>query len=190
MKVNSTEPELSAQMALWIAFLRVARKVTYQSLAVAHGTQRSNLSAFISSGGRTRNISFDKLRNILFELGLLSDGTLAPGLHRWTVGEGSVQELSKMLVRSAFERGYVFESGRGGAVFLVVQVASNILVFVELDGHAVGTFLEGLDGEAEKVIRITLDRAGASEIQALWMTQDDAAVTEHLASLIELFGPA
>lgn len=33
--------------------------------------------------GQIRNIAYDKVNKILFDLGMLPDGTLTPNLHRW-----------------------------------------------------------------------------------------------------------
>lgn len=122
MKVTDKEREASAEMAAWLGFLRKAKRVTLQSIAETHGTHRGNLSAFISSKGTTRNVSMDKLRMVLFDLGLLDGGMLAPGLHRWEVDDEMVDSLCELLNKSAFERGYVFRLGNGLRAFAVVQV--------------------------------------------------------------------
>ncbi len=184
MKVNATDMENYASLALWLGFLREAQKVTLQSLAVAHQTQRSNLSAFVTSGGRIRNVSPDKIRAVLFQLGLLPDGTLTPGLHRWKVTDEMIPAMCDLLTLNGFERGFVFELGSGYGVFVVVQVAVNIFVFANLPAEATGVVKSGLLDLAEKIRVITLDRAGDSQIQTLWMTKDDSVVQSNLLSLM------
>src|SRR3989344_4305268 len=132
MKVIDKEREASAEMAAWLGFLRKAKRVTLQSIAETHGTHRGNLSAFISSKGTTRNDSMEKLRMVLFDLGLLNGGMLAPGLHRWDVDEEMVDSLCVLLNNSEFERGYVFRLGNGLRSFAVVQVREATVVFASL----------------------------------------------------------
>lgn len=184
MKVSATDGEMNAKLASWLGFLRAARKVTLQSLAQAHGTQRSNLSAFITSGGKVRNISVDKLRGVLFDLGALADGALTPGLHRWHVSAELIAGMCEMLTLNGCERAFLFELGSGYGVYLVAQVASNILIFASLPAETTEVVKVGLDRLAEKIRVITLDRAGDSQIQALWMTQDDSAVQSSLVTLM------
>lgn len=184
MKVSATDGEMNARLASLLGFLRAARKVTLQSLAQAHGTQRSNLSAFITSGGKIRNISADKLRGVLFELGALSDGALKPGLHRWHVTSDMIANMCELLTLNGCERAFVFELGSGYGVYLVAQVASNILIFASLPPEATEAVKAGLKQLADMVRVITLDRAGDSQIQALWMTQDDSVVQSSLVTLM------
>jgi hypothetical protein len=190
MKVN-TELEDFARQASWLGFLREARKVTLQSLAVAHATQRSNLSAFVTSQGKVRNISPDKIRAVLFDLGVLPDGMLSQGLHRWVAKKSTIPALCSMLALNQFERCLIFDLGSKFA-FLVAKVVDGILIFAELEAEGenewseglVGLLKEGLDGFAEKVSVIALDRIGRAQMQTLWMTKDDSVVQERLLSLM------
>ncbi|MDH0342016.1 hypothetical protein [Chromobacterium haemolyticum] len=175
---------MNAKLASWLGFLRAARKVTFQSLALVHGTQRSNLSAFVTSAGKTRNISLDKICSVLFELGVFPDGTLTPGLHRWTVTVEMIPGMFDVLSNNEFDRAYVFELGSGYGVFVVIQVAANILIFASLPAESTKDFIEGRVGLAEKIRVITLDRAGDSQIQALWRSKDDSAIQSSLLTLM------
>jgi len=190
MKVN-TELEDYARQATWLGFLREARKVTLQSLAVAHATQRSNLSAFVTSKGQTRNISPNKIRAVLFELGVLPDGMLTQGLHRWEADGAMVPAMCGLLALNQFDRCLIFDLGSKFA-FVVARVVDGILVFsqVEAKGESessrdlVGMLKEGLCGLADRVSVITLDRMGSAQMQTLWMSKDESVVKEHLLSLM------
>lgn len=184
MKVSLREMEDFSRLSVWLGFLREARKITLQSLATAHATQRSNLSAFVTSGGKTRNVSPDKIRAVLFQLGLLPDGMLTPGLHRWTVAKEMIPAMCELLALNQFERGFIFELGSGYGVFVVVQVAASILVFANLPAETTLDVKGGLCGSSEKINVITLDRVGDSQMQTLWMTKDDVLVEDNLLSLM------
>lgn len=175
----------NAKLAPWLGFLRAAKKVTLQSLAETHGTQRSNISAFVTSGGKTKNISVDKIKNVLFQLGILADGTLTPGLHRWNIKSEMIPEMCDLLTQNEFERGMVFELGSGYGVFVVAQVTTNILVFANLPADSTDAVTAGMGSWMNRVSVITLDRAGDSYIQSLWMTADDLVVESGLLSLIK-----
>src|SRR5690606_31806259 len=120
-----------------LGFLRQARRphVTLQSLADTNGTQRSNLSAFVTSGGKTRNISYEKLDRILYSLGSVQDGTLTPGLHRWQIDANIVMvpQMCSILIGNDFQSALLMKLSSGMEVFLVVKVAGNILVLVKIE---------------------------------------------------------
>ncbi|HHU4150108.1 TPA: hypothetical protein ACUB7F_001813 [Pseudomonas aeruginosa] len=185
MKVTDKEREASAEMAAWLGFLRKAKRVTLQSIAETHGTHRGNLSAFISSKGTTRNVSMDKLRMVLFDLGLLDGGMLAPGLHRWEVDDEMVDSLCELLNKSAFERGYVFRLGNGLRAFAVVQVCEANAVFASLPVDSVKRVAAGLRPMqgGQPISLVDLDRAGDAQIQALWQTPAEASVFASIQSL-------
>jgi len=185
MKVTDKEREASAEMAAWLGFLRKAKRVTLQSIAETHGTHRGNLSAFISSKGTTRNVSMEKLRMVLFDLGLLDGGMLAPGLHRWDVDEEMVDSLCVLLNNSEFERGYVFRLGNGLRAFAVVQVCEANVVFASLPVESAERVAEGLrqTRAGQSISLVDLDRAGDARIQALWQTPADASVVASIQSL-------
>ncbi|NMX77603.1 hypothetical protein HBO23_32055 [Pseudomonas sp. WS 5532] len=183
MKVSQAERDASAEMADWLGFLRKAKRVTLQSIAEAHATQRSNLSAFITSRGTTRNISMEKVRGVLFDLGLLDGGMLAPGLHRWDVDSEMVDAFCELLVKSDVEKGFVLKLGSGYRVFMVVEVCETIVVFASLPGDVAEQLNDRLSQIVERLTEIDLDRAGDSRIQALWQTPDDQAVLGNLKAL-------
>lgn len=172
-------------LALRLGFLREACRMTLQRLADAHGTQRSNLSAFVTSGGRIRNIAYEKLDRIFFALGLLPDGTLTPGLHRWQVGPNMVTQMCEILVANDFQVAVLMQLSSGGGVFLVVRVTGNILVFASMETSSLDGVKKGLEKMADRVREVTLDRSGDSSIQSLWMTEDDVRVEKLLLSLLQ-----
>lgn len=174
------------KMASRMGFLRQAKQVTLQSLADSVGTQRSNLSAFVTSSGKVRNVSYDKLDKALFILGMLPDGTLAPQLHRWAISGEMVGAMTEILVANEFQSALLMKLSSGSAVYLVVKITGNILVFVSLDAAISDAVMDGLGAMAEKVREVNLDRSGDSSIQSLWMTSDDVRVEKLLLSLFQI----
>lgn len=184
-KVRKPASERDATLAMRLGFLRQARRVTLQSLADVHGTQRSNLSAFVTSGGQIRNIAYDKMDKILFDLGMLPDGTLTPDLHRWQVEPDMVPQMAEILVANDFQMAALMRLSSGSGVYLVVRVTGNILVFASLDANSLDAAYEGLSKLPDRVRKVTLDRSGDSAIQAMWMTEDDVRVEKLLLSLLQ-----
>jgi len=176
----------NVELASRMGFLRQAKQVTLQSLADSVGTQRSNLSAFVTSGGRTRNVSYDKLDKALFILGMLPDGTLAPQLHRWLIGEDMVSSMCEILIANDFQSALLMRLSSGNTVYLVVKITGNILVFVSMDASFSVVVSEGLGKLADRVREVNLDRSGDSSIQSLWMTSDDVRVEKLLLSLFHV----
>jgi hypothetical protein len=181
MKVNKLNGGLCSKLAARLSFARSAKKVTFQRLAQAHGTQRSNLSAFVASNGKVRNVSMEKIAMVMFDLGLLMDGLLAPGLHRWDIEDDRISEMYTLLADTGLERAILFEMSTGRGAFAAVQVAKNIFVFARLSMYAASELVENI-GIVTNTVR--LDRAGDSQIQALWMTQNHRAVEQSLLELI------
>lgn len=188
MKVSKPDFERdNAALAVRLGFLRESKvpKVTLQSLADSNGTQRSNLSAFVTSGGKTRNIAYDKLDRILFSLGQLPDGMLAPGLHRWQVERNMVPQMCEILMANEFQMAVLMSLSSGSGLFLVVRVTGNILVFANMDSSCLEAVKEGLQGLSDRWRAVTLDRSGDSSIQAMWMTEDEGRVQKLLLSLMQ-----
>lgn len=184
MKVSKVNSDRNTEkLAMRLGFLRQARHETLQKLADKYGTQRSNLSAFVTSGGKTRNIAYDKLDKIMFALGLLQDGTLTPGLHRWQVDASMVPQMCEILIANDFQAALLMKLSSGSGVFLVVQVTGNILVFVNIETSALNAAKKGLEKMSDRVRGVTLDRSGDSSIQSLWMTEEDVRVEKLLLSL-------
>ncbi len=184
-KVRKPPTEKDVTLAKRLGFLRQANRITLQSLADQHGTQRSNLSAFVTSGGQIRNIAYDKVDKILFDLGMLPDGTLTPNLHRWQVEPEMVPLMTEILVANDFQAAALMLLSSGSAAFLVVRVTGNILVFASLDVGSIDAAYEGLSTLADRVKKVTLDRSGDSAIQAMWMTEDDVRIEKLLLSLLQ-----
>ncbi len=186
MKVSNVNSERNnEELARRLGFLRQARHVTLQRLADSNGTQRSNLSAFVTSCGKTRNIAYEKLDRIFFSLGLLQDGTLTPGLHRWQVDASMVSQMCEILITNDFQSALLMKLSSGSGVFLVVQVTGNILVFANIENSALNEVNKGLEMMSDRVRGVTLDRSGDSSIQSFWMTEDDVRVEKLLLSLFQ-----
>lgn len=185
-KVRKPPTEKDVTLAKRLGFLRQANRITLQSLADQHGTQRSNLSAFVTSGGQIRNIAYDKMDKILFDLGMFPNGTLRPVVHVWEIDGDTVSSMTDILVANDFQRALLMQSSSGLGGFLVALVTGNILVFACLDGNAMEAAGSGLGGLADRVKAVSLSRAGDSEIQEIWHKRDNAPVIRKLLmSLLE-----
>lgn len=179
-KVRKPPTEKDITLARRLGFLRQANRITLQSLADQHGTQRSNLSAFVTSGGQIRNIAYDKIDDILFDLGMFPDGTLRPVVHEWEVGADIAVPMVDLLVATDFQRARLMKLSSGMGGFLVALVTGNILVFASLDESALGSVESELGKVSEKVETVALSRAGDSEIQEIWRKRGNAPVIRKL----------
>lgn len=175
----------SAQVAARLCFLRRARQVTLQALAAVHGTQRSNLSSFITSGGQKRSVSCEKLDRVLFELGGVPDGALRPGLHRWRLDADLVDGAVRELAGSGFERGLVLRLSSGFGGFLVAAAAGQLVqVFATLEPGCEEPLMGALGLLGGGLRAVDLDRAGDSAVQSLWLTQDIVGVRSALSDMV------
>lgn len=58
-----------------------------------------NLSVFIKSSGESRNVKAERLEQMLLMLGVLRDGLLTPGLHRWDITRHTDESTSRGVPR-------------------------------------------------------------------------------------------
>lgn len=181
----ASDSEQDKLLSMRLGFLRQARRVTLQKLADSNGTQRSNLSTFVTSAGKIRNMSYEKLDRILYSLGVLGDGTLTPCLHRWQVDANMVPQMCAILIANDFESALLMQLSSGNGVFLVVKVTGNILVLAKIEASALSDVKNGLSQMSDRVRAVTLDRSGDSSIQSFWMTEDDVRVEKLLLSLFQ-----
>ncbi|WP_146126633.1 helix-turn-helix domain-containing protein [Burkholderia contaminans] len=187
MKVPANTTGAYARLAIWLSFLRVARNVTLQSLAEEFGTQRSNLSSFINSGGGIRNISMEKIERVSFALGILSDGTLKPGLHRWKVPDGeAMRHVCDLLRLNGLDRAVLLELATGSAGFLLARVSTGCLVFANLSGcgELGGEVRNELATLTETLKFAVMDRSQDAEIRTLWLTEDGSAVEKGILAAV------
>ncbi|MDR8877266.1 hypothetical protein FEP63_05145 [Burkholderia multivorans] len=187
MKVPANTTMGHARLAIWLSFLRAARNITLQSLAEEFGTQRSNLSSFINSGGGIRNISMEKIERVSFALGILSDGTLKPGLHRWKVQDDeAVRHMCDLLRLNGLNNAVLLELATGGAGFLLARVSTGCLVFANLSGCGEfgGVVRSELAALTETLRFAVMDRSQDAEIRTLWLTEDDSAVEKGILAAI------
>ncbi len=187
MKVPVNTTGVHARLAIWLSFLRDARNVTLQSLAEEFGTQRSNLSSFINSGGGIRNISMEKIERVSFALGILSDGTLKPGLHRWKVPDGdAMRHMCDLLRLNGVDRAVLLELATGNAGFLLARVSTGCLVFANLSGGGElgGEVRNELATLTETLKFAVMDRSQDAEIRTLWLTEDDSAVEKGILAAV------
>ncbi|RQR11301.1 hypothetical protein DF026_16985 [Burkholderia stagnalis] len=158
-----------------------------QSLAEEFGTQRSNLSSFINSGGGIRNISMEKIERVSFALGILSDGTLKPGLHRWKVPDGeAMRHMCDLLRLNGLDRAVLLELATGSAGFLLARVSTGCLVFANLSGcgELGGEVRNELATLTETLKFAVMDRSQDAEIRTLWLTEDDSAVEKGILAAV------
>ena len=187
MKVPAHTTATHARLAIWLSFLRAARSVTLQSLAETFGTQRSNLSSFINSGGGIRNISMEKIERVSFALGILSDGTLTPGLHRWRVpDESAAEHMCDLLVRNGVDGAVLVSLASGLPGFLLARVSTGCLVFANLSAcEQVDVAIQkGLGPFATALRSEVLDRSRDAEIRTLWLTEEDSVVEKGILAAI------
>ena len=152
----------------WLDFLRRAQGITLECLAKRHGIRRSNISAFVTSLGEKKNISFEKARSILFDLGVLIDGVLLPGVHCWRIDIGMVTRLHTLLSINNYERLFLFElTGRpyNKVVFMVAQISNNTFIFVEFCWAAAQSIRTSL---SKGVKNILLDRPEWIALHEVW----------------------
>lgn len=71
--------------AHWVGFLSEVQQKTFRDVAVEAGVHRSNISSFVHSEGKVKNLSEDNLIRVLFVLGVLKDGLLRPGDYQWVI---------------------------------------------------------------------------------------------------------
>ncbi len=79
------EDALYQRWAHWMGFLCEVQQKTFRDVAVEAGVHRSNISSFVHSEGKVKNLSEEKLIKVLFMLGILNDGLLRPGDYQWFI---------------------------------------------------------------------------------------------------------
>lgn len=175
-KVYLGDEKLSIKQASWLGFLRCACKKTLQGLAKKYGTQRSNISAFVTSGGKTRNISQDKVASILFDLGVLADGTLLPGVHCWQVEEEIIPDMCDLLVANEFEWAQVIALPgyrSSTKAFVMVKISSTTLVLANFESNLTEKIQLHFRDINREIEMLFLDRPAWAIVYAFWMKQKD-----------------
>lgn len=153
----------------WLDFLRRAKGVTLECLAKRHGIRRSNISAFVTSLGKKKNISFEKARSILFDLGVLIDGNLLPGLHCWQIDMGMITRLQALLSINNYEKLFLFEligQPNSKVVFMVAKISNDTIIFAEFRCVAAQSIRSSL---SKNVKNIFLSRSEWVVIHDIWM---------------------
>lgn len=190
-KVASREaetPEFRRRTAVVLQFLvdaqRQTRGHTLQSLALAHGTQRSNLSAYIRSAGERRNIKYERLRDILYRLGVHWDFTLRPQLHRWDVGfEDTLEGLRWLAESNRAAKGLAFRTQDGseaGVAFLLIETKGGAacLIRVRKSFFVRACRLFGIRAPGRVV-----DERACDAVQSTWLA-DDAECKQRIRELL------
>lgn len=193
-KATEEEPGIRRQRAAILRFLVEAQRtqgVTLQSLAVAHDTQRSNLSAYIRSEGQRRNIAFERLRNVLFAIGVHWDFTLRGQLHRWDIGE-SAELLAglKLVLRTNRLVGVRVMPTAGSReafiAFLVVETAGDAVCLIRVQKRLFARTWAffGLSSEQPAV-----DEGLSDAVQSAWMTKDLSVAQSNVRKLLAMERP-
>lgn len=152
----------------WLDFLRRAQGITLECLAKRHGIRRSNISAFVTSLGRKKNISFEKTRSILFDLGVLIDGVLLPGVHCWRIDIGMVTKLHALLSINNYERLFLFEligQPYSKVAFMVAQISNDTFIFAYFCCVAAQSIRASLSKNVKNII---LSRPEWIVLHAMW----------------------
>lgn len=160
-----------AQIAEAMGFLADAlraRGVTLQSLASAHGTHRSNLSAFIRSRGTTRNISEERVRGVCTALGVHWDFVLCARLHRWNLGS-SVSEhiagLERILKANAIRAIRALRTLR--EVYVVVELVGRSALLIRAEHGVEGHVLAACGRRSVPIEEA--DQRTSNAVQTAWM---------------------
>lgn len=189
MKVK-TDTGRQEQVAHWLDFLRRALGIRITVLAKKHTIHRSNLSSFVNSGGAAGWVTSEKVRTVLFDMGMHTTGTLCPGLHRWKIhGVDMAAGLQGLLERNTPSWIIALRLRIGGG-YVMARSGRLVSVFAELDADTMWVFLDEW-AALRPIVVIDLDQDGDSLAQTLWMTPSDDTVLEHFEALRQQrFGPA
>lgn len=163
----------AAVMRFLVESQRQTRGHTLQALAKAHGTQRSNLSAYIRSDGDRRNIKYERLRDILFRLGAHWDFTLRPLLHRWDVAFEETLEGMRWLAESnrvakcqAFR---VHDHSASSVAFLVIETKGGAACLIRVRQSFFGRACRLFGVRAPVKVA---DELACDAVQSAWLSED------------------
>lgn len=122
--------------------LKGLRNESYEVIGKATGVHRSNLSAYVSSKGASKNMSALKLDAVLSHLGVGKDGILLPTLHCWTplaceLSEVGIARINRLLNINKFtcyhyhpfddQRSYLVGVSDYGSRLLIVLTHGNLV---------------------------------------------------------------
>ncbi|MGX9960614.1 hypothetical protein ACW0US_17850 [Xanthomonas euvesicatoria] len=160
------------------------RGVTMRAVAKMRGSHGPNLSVFISSGGRTRNINAALLQRMLHDLGLHPDGLLTPGFHRWDLtghlGEQDRVDLDSLLAlvqvnsRQSASPVCVSVMWQGGLpesaiCFVLLRPAEGTLLMVRM---AEADAIRLVASSASSIRLIYISDGEGAELQSAWQAED------------------
>lgn len=191
MKVNADtdRTEQGEQVARWLDFLRQASGMRFSDLANKHKIHRSNLSTFVHSGGAGGWINREKVRKVLFDMGMHTNGTLCTGLHRWNISSHDMAVGLRDVLERNKPAWIMALRLRAGGGYVMARSGRLVSVFAELTVEAMQAFVEPW-ASRHPIAVIDLDQDGDSMTQTLWMTPSDDTVLEHFEVLRQQrFGP-
>jgi hypothetical protein len=167
----------AAVLRFLVAAQRTTRGVTLQALADKHGTQRSNLSAYIRSGGQRRNIAYERLRRVLYELGVHSDFTLRGHFHRWDMGDdGELLDGLKWILAAnrRVSTRVMPTAGRheGFIAFIVVETAGDVVCLIRVRGKLFAAVCSAIGFVKDESV---VDEGISDVIQSAWLTKRASA---------------
>ena len=179
------------QAARWLGFLIEAQRwsgVTQTKVATQASVRSCNLSAFIASGGKVRNVGPSRLPRLLNEVGVHPNGMLTAGLHRWdvTVGPEDRYETFQELV----DLNPSANPEHAGRFFIVDEVLAIFLhrptnlttVMARLPAELAGSIAHRRPGL--KMRRLLANEA--SELLSLWLTEHPWVINRGIDQYLEL----
>lgn len=179
--------ELASRRAALLKFLVGAQQgITLQSVAKEHGTQRSNLSAYISSCGQRRSIALERLRTILFSLGAHWDFTLRRErqFHRWDLGRNLklVPGLEAILRANRATRVRIMPTtGHQEAFVVFVALEAGAICFIRVQQPILDAVFACFGFTSDQPVA---EASLSDAVQSAWLTKDPDEAMEAVRKLL------
>lgn len=155
------------------------RGVTKQQIASVHGTHGSNLSAFVTSKGKVRNVAVGVVEAVLLDLGLHPNGLLTHGVHRWDLLDSreNVEGLGEILCANTPRNGPSHHQPHllhmpvdvPPIAFVLHMSCAATLLLTRICADDIGRIEKSLGFAMH---RREIDVGDATEIQSCWQLQE------------------
>ena len=137
--------------AHWMGFLSEVQQKTFRDVATEAGVHRSNISSFVHSEGKVKNLSEDNLIKVLFVLGVLKDGLLRPGDYQWFLPSNK-EIYARNVVSTLFDvnrpaKSYFYTLSNQAYFICHLECFQCGITFITEDGE----FISFLKDKAKKV---------------------------------------
>lgn len=175
------DPRL-ARLADWLGVAidgQSRRGVTKQQIAGDHGTHGSNLSAFVTSKGRVRNVKVVTVEAILLDLGLHRNGVLTHGIHRWDLldskdiasGLGDLLKTNSDPGAEEHQQPHLLQLPVEvpSIAFVLLRPSPDTILLARVNGTDAAAIEESL---GRSLIRRSLDVPDTSELQSCFLLQE------------------